>query len=174
MAIIHKKIKIMKSKSLKIATVILLICCSSVAANAQNSFNISGSWSLDSAKSEMNRLPLKVASQKLNMELAGNMLKINSVNGNINNRYQNSLDGKPATVSTASGSSITSTIIRDGSILKRELKVSEPNKPENLMYNRLEIWTLSADGQLLTIKQLVKPGSGQGDYSFTAVYQKDK
>lgn len=136
--------------------------------------NFTGTWLLNKTKSEFNNLPAIVASQKVIVEQKKDKLKVQSINGEAPNDYAYTFDNKPSETIHPNGRKSTSSVqwSEDKQSLYRNLSVSTVGDQSKEEYKRAEVWTLTEDGKVLVISQVVTPSNGKPGYSFKAVYDK--
>jgi hypothetical protein len=161
------------SKKSIFVLVSLFFACHPLTIIAQRS-DFSGSWKLDTAKSEFGNVPMNSAVKQFEIEQTTDSISIKRITINDNNEESTtfeklSIDGKPGAHVLNNNRTKTSSITwtSDGQSMTTVSAYSLPDKPGEIEYQLSQTWKLAEGGKELIIS-LTSPG-----YTIKAVYDKE-
>lgn len=158
-------------RTLAVATALTLAVSASAATLVAQSPNFAGRWELNAAKSDFGMMASQAPSKStLTITQTPGAVKVaqsmTRAQGEMSSTTEYTLDGKQASSTAPDGAPVTNTARMDGETLEIGTKMTR----QGAEIVQLGRWTLSADGNTLTVDQNVT--SPMGAMTMKLVYDK--
>jgi len=166
--------KILKKNTIKLFGFISLFL--TLKANAQST-NFSGTWHIDTIRTNFNGAPKFVLPHdlKVSQTNAGILIDRGNINGQGEEKHymeQGSFDGKSSQTTTPSGNIETDSLGWGSDKSNLEIKIDYKKPDGSVLQDADEKWSLSENGKIIIINRQVRLPDGQG-YNIIGYYNKD-
>lgn len=158
-----------------IKLICLIVLMSAFKANAQST-NFSGTWQIDTTRTNFNGAPPYILPHtlKVSQTHAGIIIDRGSINGQGQEKHYNeqiASDGKSSQTTTASGNTEIDSLSWSADKTSLVLGISAKSPDGNPILSATETWTLADNGKTLIIDRHVEQTGGM-KYDIKAYYIK--